>query len=98
MGLGINESVSARSPRTGEPDAGKPPVRSGGRGAGTKKNAGLPTPMAFVVGLARFRPKYTDLLAPCLRSRVNSILDYGHPAVHYMMHDQAFEPNETRRI
>jgi hypothetical protein len=72
---------------------------SGLEGGGPEpKNAGFPTPMEFAVGLARFRPKYTDLLAPCLRSRVNSILDYGHPAVHYLMHDQAFEPNETRRI
>ena len=40
---GISASVSAKSPLTGEPDAGKPPVRFGGRGC--PGNGALPTPI-----------------------------------------------------
>ena len=39
---GISASVFARSPLTGEADAGNPPVRFGGRGAGTKRRPPYP--------------------------------------------------------
>src|SRR5512145_1898196 len=58
-GLAGSETVSMKKPPTGEPDAGKPPVRFGGRGGAT-----LPDPYSPAVPEHRLRDLDHGLGAP----------------------------------
>jgi hypothetical protein len=69
-GLAGSETVSMKKPPTGEPDAGKPPVRFGGRGGAT-----LPDPYSPAVPEHKPSPHLEPLLARHVRD-----LDAGRGA------------------